>query len=348
MRRRSGPWWSARDFQRATGRRLNSKPSLMKVLWLHGARAVGIVGRPSPVRRRVDRPRRWAATRSARHRWPRAPACSRSPAGEPWPVAVELVGDLLPAQRIWAGDPAGVAGGRGVPDDPAGCDPDGGGPRPSGRRPHQRCRPRRRPLRLDGHRRGAHPHGVADGVDADQIEWLTDQDIDVDWSVLPDHQILLAGRLTGLSLERVAAMLGATDRDARRALGEAALARRQGRRCAPTRRRGQRRPRPGRHHGRHLAGADVAQRGRGPDGDGRRCARADGHGRGPAHLGGARRRLDAQPDGRRRQGPPAGRARGHGPAGAGRAGSRVPGRRGGRPARRAPERDGVPRWQVSG
>ena len=64
---------------------------------------------------------------------------------------------------------------------------------------------------------------VAGAVPDDQIEWLTDQDIDVDWSVLPDHQILLAGRLTGLSLERVAAMLGATDRASRRALGEAAL-----------------------------------------------------------------------------------------------------------------------------
>jgi sugar (pentulose or hexulose) kinase len=45
----------------------------------------------------------------------------------------------------------------------------------------------------------------------------------VDWSVRPGHQILLAARRTGLSLERVAAMLGARDRDARRALGEAAL-----------------------------------------------------------------------------------------------------------------------------
>ena len=58
----------------------------------------------------------------------------------------------------------------------------------------------------------------------DQIEWLTDQDIDVDWSVLPDHQILLGARLTGLSLERISAMLGAPDRAGRRALGEAALA----------------------------------------------------------------------------------------------------------------------------
>jgi hypothetical protein len=64
---------------------------------------------------------------------------------------------------------------------------------------------------------------VAATVPVDQVEWLTDQDIDVDWSVLPDHQILLAGRLTGLTLERVAAMLGATDRPSRRALGEAAL-----------------------------------------------------------------------------------------------------------------------------
>jgi sugar (pentulose or hexulose) kinase len=142
---------------------------------------------------------------------------------EPWPGAVELVGDLLPATRIWAGDPAGTAAGDAVPAilrgarlTVAGLD-------------HQAA------VLISGAARDgalfdsmgtaeALIRTVAGTLSLDQVEWLTDQDIDVDWSVLPDHQILLAARLTGLSLERVSAMLGVTDRDARRALGEAALA----------------------------------------------------------------------------------------------------------------------------
>jgi sugar (pentulose or hexulose) kinase len=146
---------------------------------------------------------------------------------EPWPVAVELVGDLLAANRIWAGDPAGVSSGPRVPDvlrgatlTVAGLD-------------HQSA------VLISG----AASEGtlfdslgtaealirtVSGTVPADQIEILTDQDIDVDWSVLPNHQILLAGRLTGLSLERVASMLGATERDLRLRLGDRALAVRRG------------------------------------------------------------------------------------------------------------------------
>jgi sugar (pentulose or hexulose) kinase len=60
-------------------------------------------------------------------------------------------------------------------------------------------------------------------VSMEDVERLTDEDIDVDWSVVPDHQLMLAGRVTGLTLERVAAMLGVTTREDRRALGEAAL-----------------------------------------------------------------------------------------------------------------------------
>jgi sugar (pentulose or hexulose) kinase len=55
------------------------------------------------------------------------------------------------------------------------------------------------------------------------MQRLTDLDISVGWGVLPGHQILLAGRLTGLSLERVSSLLGATDRASRLALGEQAL-----------------------------------------------------------------------------------------------------------------------------
>lgn len=212
---------SARDFQRATGRRLNSKPSLMKVLWLqahvpsssHAVRHLCVA--------------EWIVRAMGGEEVSEASLASRTgmldiTRREPWPVAVELVGDLLPPQRIWAGDPAGVAGGDGVPAALRGATLTVAG------LDHQAA------VLISGAARDgalfdsmgtaeALIRTVARRVETDQIEWLTDQDIDVDWSVLPDHQILLAGRLTGLSLERVAAMLGAADRDARRALGEAAL-----------------------------------------------------------------------------------------------------------------------------
>ena len=213
---------AARDFQRATGRRLNSKPSLMKVLWLraHVPSATAAVRHLCVAE--------WIVRSLGGEEVSEASLASRTgmldiTRREPWPVAVELVGDLLPAQRIWAGDPAGVASGDGVPDvlrgaalTVAGLD-------------HQAA------VLISGAARDgalfdsmgtaeALIRTVAGVMPVDQIEWLTDQDIDVDWSVLPDHQILLGARLTGLSLERISAMLGAPDRAGRRALGEAALA----------------------------------------------------------------------------------------------------------------------------
>jgi sugar (pentulose or hexulose) kinase len=212
----------ARDFQRATGRRLNSKPSLMKVLWLRANVPTAVTA----VRHLCVA--EWIVRSMGGDEVSEASLASRTgmldiTRREPYPVAVELVGDLLPAQRVWAGDPAGTATGNDVPAvlrgatlTVAGLD-------------HQAA------LLISGAARDgglfdsmgtaeALIRTVAAPVAVDQVEWLTDQDIDVDWSVLPDHQILLAGRLTGLSLERVAAMLGATDRESRRALGEAALA----------------------------------------------------------------------------------------------------------------------------
>lgn len=211
---------SPRDFQRATGRRLNSKPSLMKVMWL---------------RANVDSAQRavrhlcvaeWVVRAMGGEEVSEASLSSRTgmldlARRQPWAPAQALVGDLLPATRIWAGDPAGSTGShlpdvlRGATLTVAGLD-------------HQSA------VLISGAARdGAlfDSMGTAEALirtvrehrSADDMEWLTDRDIDIDWSVLPDHQILLAGRLTGLTLERVAAMLGAANRPARLALGEAAL-----------------------------------------------------------------------------------------------------------------------------
>lgn len=211
-----------RDFQRATGRRLNSKPSLMKVMWLR-----------QNVPSSLDAVRHlcvaeWVVRALGGEEVSEASLASRTGMldvrrREPWAVAVDLVGDLLPERRVWAGDPAGTARGEDVPAilkgavlTVAGLDHQAG-------------------VLMSGAARDAalfDSMGTAealirtvhDRMTRDAIEQLTDHDIDVDWSVLPDHQILLAGRLTGLSLERIAALLGADDRQARRTLGEAAVA----------------------------------------------------------------------------------------------------------------------------
>lgn len=211
-----------RDFQRATGRRLNSKPSLMKVMWLRA----NVPTATEAVRHLCVA--EWIVRSLGGDEVSEASLASRTgmldvTRREPWPVAVDLVGDLLPTHRIWAGDPAGVAAGDAVPAALRGATLTVAG------LDHQAA------VLISGAASDgalfdsmgtaeALIRTVAAPVPVDRVEWLTDQDIDVDWSVLPGHQILLAGRLTGLTLERVAAMLGATDRPARRALGEAALA----------------------------------------------------------------------------------------------------------------------------
>lgn len=210
-----------RDFQRATGRRLNSKPSLMKVMWLRA----NVPSSLDAVRHLCIA--EWIVRAMGGEEVSEASLSARTgmldvTRREPYPVAVELVGDLLPTNRIWAGDPAGAARADSVPPILVGATLTVAG------LDHQAA------LLISGAARDgglfdsmgtaeAMIRTVAAPLPVDQVEWLTDQDIDVDWSVLPGHQALVAARLTGLSLERVAAMLGATDRDARRGLGEAAV-----------------------------------------------------------------------------------------------------------------------------
>ncbi|HAN71729.1 MAG TPA: hypothetical protein DCQ36_09110 [Actinobacteria bacterium] len=211
-----------RDYQRATGRRLNSKPSLMKVMWLRA----NIASARDAVRHLCVA--EWVVRALGGDEVSEASLASRTgmldiAERQPWPVAVELVGDLLPSQRVWAGDPAGQVQGESIPESLRGATLAVAG------LDHQAA------VLISGASRDgalfdsmgtaeALIRTIAQPLSRDDIEWLTDRDIDVDWSVRPDHQILLAGRLTGLTLERIAAMLGADDRAARTALGEAAAA----------------------------------------------------------------------------------------------------------------------------
>ncbi len=58
----------------------------------------------------------------------------------------------------------------------------------------------------------------------DQFATLVAEDLAILWSVIPDHVCVLGATLTGLSLERVHRLLGLRDRAERRAVAEAALA----------------------------------------------------------------------------------------------------------------------------
>jgi sugar (pentulose or hexulose) kinase len=148
-------------------------------------------------------------------------------ADRPWPGAEELLGrSLLPGTVVVAGSPAGRAG-DGVPAPLRGA-----------------------VLTVAGHDHQAAAFaagatlpgvlfdslGTAEALlrhlpappDDDtvrlRIDRLAAQGVSVGRSVVPGHLCVLAGMLTGLTLERVCALVGASSRQARSALGSAALA----------------------------------------------------------------------------------------------------------------------------
>ena len=103
-----------REFQRATGRRLNSKPSLAKILWLRA----NVPSATSAVRHLCIA--EWIVRALGGEEVSEASLTSRTgmidiATRTPWPVAVDLVGDLLPRERVWAGDPAGRVSGERAP-----------------------------------------------------------------------------------------------------------------------------------------------------------------------------------------------------------------------------------------
>lgn len=208
-------------FQRATGTRLNSRLSICKILWLKR----NVPGAEAGVRHLCIG--EWVVRSLGGDEVSELSLTSRTglldiALKEPWAPAVELAGVSIPGRRVWAGDHVGNAGGdipeilRGAALTVAGLD-------------HYSAAFISGAIR-DGvlfdsmGTAEALIRTVAGAVTPDQVELLTDKDVSVDWSVIPDHQMLLAGRLTGLSLERIAALLGLSDRDARRRIGELALA----------------------------------------------------------------------------------------------------------------------------
>lgn len=208
------------EFQRATGVRLNSKPSIAKIMWLQR----NVPGADRAVRHLCIG--EWIVATLGGDEVTESSLASRTGLFDvheraTWNIATEIVGPLMPDRHVWAGEQVGVAAGdipsvlRGAALTVAGHD-------------HQTAS-----LIAGACRDGAlfDSMGTAEALirtvartlTRDEMQRLTDLDISVGWGVLPGHQILLAGRLTGLSLERVSSLLGASDRTSRQTLGEQAL-----------------------------------------------------------------------------------------------------------------------------
>lgn len=208
------------DFWRACGVRLNSKPSLAKILYLYDAfpgtreRAVRHLGIGD-----------WVVHALGGEQIAERSILSRSGlydvlADEPWQPATDLVGDLTAPRRIWAGEAAGTVGEaaparlRGATLTAAGLD-------------HESAAFAMGAMRIgvltDSLGTAEALLRVVAPVDRDTVQRLVERDIGVGWGVVPGHLCIVAGLLTGLSLERMAALLGITDRQARREVSLAAL-----------------------------------------------------------------------------------------------------------------------------
>ncbi|MGA0009355.1 MAG: FGGY family carbohydrate kinase [Candidatus Nanopelagicales bacterium] len=208
------------EFWRACGIRLNSKPSLAKILYLYDA----FPGTRERAHRHLGIGD-WVVHAMGGEQVAERSILSRTGlydvlADEPWDVATELVGDLTAPRRIWAGESAGTVGGaapqrlRGATLTAAGLD-------------HESAAFAMGAMRLgvltDSLGTAEALLRVFAPVDRDTVERLVDRDVGVGWGVVPGYLCIVAGLLTGLSLERMAALLGITERAARRAVSEEAL-----------------------------------------------------------------------------------------------------------------------------
>ena len=211
---------SREEFWRACGIRLNSKPSLAKVLYLYDAlpgtrdmavRHLGVAD--------------WVIHALGGEQVAERSVLSRSGLYDvlgdaPWQPAIDLVGDLTAPRRIWAGEHAGTVGDsapprlRGATLTSAGLD-------------HESAA-----FAMGAMRVGVLTDSIGTAeallrifppVGSDTVEQLVERDIGVGWGIVPEYLCLVGGLLTGLSLERMAALLGIKDRDARRRVSQEAI-----------------------------------------------------------------------------------------------------------------------------
>lgn len=218
-------------FQRGTGMPLDAQPSVSKLLWLQrtepaAARAVRFHSVPE-----------WVVLALGGDPVSELSLASRTGLlgladAQPWQPAVDLLGRNLLAEPVPAGAPAGrVGAGPGIP----GVQPPStlpaaltGAALTVAGHDHQTAS-----LALGAARDGAmvDSFGTAEAlvrcvkapVDPDAVARLARAKVSIGWSVVPGHCTVLYGLLTGMTLERLAPVLGGVDRETRRALGEAAL-----------------------------------------------------------------------------------------------------------------------------
>ncbi len=210
-------------FETTTGLPLNAVPSLAKLLWLRRNRP-GTAGAV-----RFYSLEEWIVRQLGGEPVAELSLACRTGLVElararPWAEAADLLGwpPLLP-EPVLAGTPAGHADGPGVPAALRGA-----------------------VLTVAGHDHQVAAYAVGAAIDGalldslgsaeglvrtvraplapERVAALTAEGITVGWGVVAGHLCILSGLPTGLTLNRIAAMLGATTGAERAALGEAAVA----------------------------------------------------------------------------------------------------------------------------
>lgn len=209
------------EFHRHVGMRLNSKPSVAKILWLQENVETA---KDAVLHLSVGE---WIARDLGGDAVAELTLVSRTGlydvvAQEPWRATLDLTGDLLPERIIVAGEHCGMVDDslpealRGAALTVAGMD-------------HQAAAFSNGAARVgvlfdSMGTAEALLRFVPGPMSRDDIETLVDQDVAVMWSVVPGLVCVLDGFLTGLSLQRLLSALGRTDLPARKELAANALA----------------------------------------------------------------------------------------------------------------------------
>lgn len=206
-------------FHGHVGMRLNNKPSVAKILWLQEniAQAQSAECYLSIAE--------WIVHRLGGARVSEISLLSRTGLFDvvdkvPWQATIELVGDLLPGPVTVAGDQCGVA--TNVPESMRGAVLTATG------MDHQSaafaCGAAMTGTLFDSLGTAEAFLRFAPGpLSREEIVRLSERDVAVLWSVIPDHVCVLGALVTGLSLERVSRLLGATTIEQRLELGTEAL-----------------------------------------------------------------------------------------------------------------------------
>jgi sugar (pentulose or hexulose) kinase len=207
-------------FHRTVGMRLNSKPSVSKILWLQENVPTAA---SATMHLSVGE---WIVYDLGGEAVSEVSLLSRTGLYDvvrqvPWQATLDLTGPLLPERRIVAGEACGVVDTslppayHGAVLTVAGMDHHASA---------LACGAARTGVLFDSLGTAeALLRFVPGPLEPDAIEALVDRDYAVMWSVVPGMVVVLGALLTGLSLQRIHSALGVESMDDRRALAEQAL-----------------------------------------------------------------------------------------------------------------------------